>query len=76
VYRYHKLHYNGVPVVEERSIGEGPRLVTPDSSPDLGSKLRMHDLAHVDGITQLISVDGSSQLLASASRDGCVKVWK
>lgn len=76
VYRYSKRMYSGVPVLEERCVGDGPRLVTPDSSPDLGSKLRMHELVHADAITQLLAVDGAAKLLVSASRDGCIKVWK
>lgn len=76
VYRYTRQTYNGVPVVEERCLGEGPRLVTPDCSPDLSSKLRMQDLVHSDSITQLTGVQGVSKLLVSASRDGCIKVWK
>lgn len=76
IHRYQRVSIAGVPVVEELSVGDGPHLVTPDSSPDLGSKLRMHDLAHVDGITQLTPIETSSRLLATASRDGCIKVWK
>jgi hypothetical protein len=76
VYRYSKRSYSGVPVIEERCAGDGPRLVTPDSSPDLGSKLRMHECVHADAITQLAAVEGASKLLVSASRDGCIKVWK
>jgi hypothetical protein len=76
VYRYTKTICDGVPLVEESNVGVAPQLITPESSPDLASKLRMHDLAHVDSITQLLSVEGSSRLLLSAGRDGCVKVWK
>ena len=76
VYRYGRHAYNGVPVVEERCFGEGARLVTPDCSPDLSSKLRMQDLVHSDSITQLAAVQGVGRLLVSASRDGCIKVWK
>lgn len=68
--------FSGVPVLEERCVGDITRQVTPDSSPDLGSKLRMHDLVHADSITQLLAVEGASKLLVSASRDGCIKVWK
>eukprot|EP00879_Flechtneria_rotunda_P022840 GHRR01024135.1.p1 GENE.GHRR01024135.1~~GHRR01024135.1.p1 ORF type:complete len:413 (+),score=138.78 GHRR01024135.1:1164-2402(+) len=76
VYRYSKRLVSGVPVLEERCVGDGPRLVTPDSSPSLSRQLRMQDLVHSDTITQLLAVEGTSKLLVSASRDGCIKVWK
>jgi hypothetical protein len=75
-YRYSRHLHAGVPVVEERCLGEGPQLLTPDCSPDLSSKLRMQDLVHSDSITQLAAVQGVSKLLVSGSRDGCIKVWK
>lgn len=76
VYRYSRHLHAGVPVVEERCLGEGPSLTTPDCNPDLSSKLRMQDLVHSDSITQLAAVQGVSKLLVSGSRDGCIKVWK
>lgn len=75
-YRYTKRSVGGVAVLEERVTGDARRLVTPDGSPELSRQLRSHELAHADGITRLLGVDGTSRLLASASRDGCIKVWK
>lgn len=76
VYRYSRCMHAGVPVVEERCLSEGPRLLSHECSPDLSSKLRMQDLVHSDCITQLAAVQGVSKLLVSGSRDGCIKVWK
>lgn len=77
VYRYSRQHVFGVPVLEEHCFTSDGAPLPADNSPELGRQLRMHELVHTDSITQLLAVEGvSSKLLVSASRDGCVKVWK
>ena len=85
-YRYDCRLFNDVPVVEEVALGAAAgaaRRARLEAAGDLGSQLRCHDLVHADCITALLGVEGynggmvtGSKMLFSASRDGCIKVWK
>lgn len=75
-HRYQQRYMNDVPVVEEVMSSDEPRAVRPEASPDLGAKVRMHDLVHADCITDMVLAEASSKMLISSSRDGCIKAWK
>jgi hypothetical protein len=84
--RYDARLFDGTPVLSEMLVGAGDvQQARVEAASELGSQLRCHDLVHADAITAICCVDsytgttavgGAGRMLASASRDGCVKVWK
>ncbi len=74
--RYAQRYVNDVPVVEEQCCGEAPAPLS-DASDELRTKMKLNDLCHGDAITDLLLAEaGSSKVLLSCSRDGCIKAWK
>ncbi len=61
---------------EEQGSGE-PAAPLTDASDELRSKMKLNELCHADAVTDLLLAEaGSSKVLLSCSRDGCIKAWK
>lgn len=74
--RYTQRYVNDVAVLEEQGSGEPPAPLS-DASDELRSKMKLNDLCHADAVTDLLLAEaGSSKVLLSCSRDGCIKAWK
>jgi hypothetical protein len=74
--RYTQRYVNDVAVLEEQGSGE-PAAPLTDASDELRSKMKLNDLCHADAVTDLLLAEaGSSKVLLSCSRDGCIKAWK
>ncbi|MEW5304984.1 MAG: hypothetical protein WDW36_007556 [Sanguina aurantia] len=65
-----------VPILEERCTLESTTRLN-EATHELRQKTRVNEQCHADGINHMVVADsGSSRLLLTCSRDGCVKAWK